>query len=127
MDAVEAAIRTFNKLPPVSQMSEDLSEFPMDNKKANYTAHAMGVMDLRSTTLALLTETMGLAEPERWTWCLRDKSTYTSGGVTYTNYLVFNRNFDPITGQPTNRVNSAFYGYQIADPVGRGGELRGCG
>jgi hypothetical protein len=77
-------------------------------------------MDLRSTTMIMLTEMMGLAEPERWTWCLRDKATYTSGGVTYTNYLVFQRNFDPITGQPTNRVNSAFYGYTIYDPVGAG-------
>jgi hypothetical protein len=60
---------------------------------------------------------MGLAAPERWVWTLRNRTTETFGGVTTTNYFVIQRNFDPVTFQPTNRVNDAFYGYTIVDPI----------
>jgi hypothetical protein len=57
---------------------------------------------------------MGLASPERWVWTLRDRTVVN----TTTNYVVIQRNFDPITWQPTDRVNDALYNYVISDTGG---------
>jgi hypothetical protein len=117
MDAIDQAMAIMNNLPRVSDLSADLSEYPMDNKKVNYTAKAMGVMDLKSMTLPYLLEIMGLAAPERWVYCLYNRATVTTNGTTSTNYFVISRNFDPISFGPTNRVNNAFYGYIIQEGI----------
>jgi hypothetical protein len=64
----------------------------------------------------LLVEEMGLAESERWVYDLRARSVYTIGGVTFTNYVVIQNSFDPITYQPTNVINGVNYGYTMFDP-----------
>jgi len=115
VDAIEEAIPIFNDLPPVSNMSADLTEFPTENTKVNFVARDLGVRDLKSTALTLMLEVMGLAEPERWTWTLRGRNV--AGNPPVTNYSVIIRNFDPVTYAPTNRVNDAFYSYQILDPI----------
>ena len=74
-------------------------------------------MDLKSTVLGLIVEQMGLAEPIRYTWCLRARGTYTVGGQTYTNYLVIKRNFDPVSWTNSSYVNGILYTYQIEEPL----------
>jgi hypothetical protein len=115
VDAIEEAIQIFNDLPRVSDMSAELTEFPTETTKVNFTAQALGVRDLKSTALTLMLEVMGLAEPERWTWTLRGRNV--AGNPPVTNYSVIIRNFDPVTFAPTNRVNDAFYSYEIVDPI----------
>jgi hypothetical protein len=117
--AVEEAIAILNALPPASQMSATLSEFPLDSKAQNGTAATLGLLDVKSFTLATLLEEMGLANPERFVWGLRGRVT----GQGFTNYSVLQMNFDPITIQPTRYVNGVLYNYVIFDDLGPvGGE-----
>jgi len=111
--AVMQAIAILNALPPVSQMSSDLSEFPLESKRMNYRASALRLLDLKSEALGLLLEEMGLASPERYVWTLRDSRVIA--GVTY--YLTIMRNFDPVTRAPSKYVNGTLYTYAIIDPI----------
>lgn len=113
---VEKAIAILNNLPAMSAMSSNLTEFPLDATRVNHQAQALGILDLKSTALSVLVEEMGLAEPERYTWCLRDRQTRTVNGVNVTNYFVIQRNFDPVTWMPTKYVNGTMYSYTIRDP-----------
>jgi hypothetical protein len=111
VDALEGAIRILNELPPVSEIN--LDDYPTDNTRLNGTAQSLLIMDIKSTALSLLLEVFGLAAPERFVFTLRDRATPSIGGTTITNYVVIQRNFDPVTLQPTNRVNGAAYDYVI--------------
>jgi hypothetical protein len=117
MQEVEKAIQILNNLPAISAMSSNLTEFPLDAARVNHQAQALGILDLKSTALALLVEEMGLAEPERYAWCLRDRVIRTINNVTTTNYVVIQRNFDPVTWMPSKFVNGTMYSYTIDDPV----------
>ena len=117
--AVEQAFAILNALPPVSQMSPTLSEFSLDTKAENGSAALLGLTDLKSFTLSLLLEEMGLANPERFVWGLRGRQT----GQGFTNYSVIQLNYDPVTLQSTRFVNGVNYNYIIFDDLGpMGGE-----
>jgi Putative Ig domain len=119
MDAVDAAFSVLNQLTNVSAYSTDLSEFPLESLRINFQAQALGLFDLKSATLAELVEMLGLAEPERWTWCLHNRFT-TPGGTCPPNqvYDVIKRNFDPVPTslnqlQSSSFVNGNLFSYQI--------------
>lgn len=114
--AVEQAIGILNALPPASQMSATLTEFPLDVKSQNGTAATLGLTDVKSYTLAILLEQMGLANPERFVWNLRTRET--GSNPDFTNYTVIQLNFDPFTIQPTRFVNGVNYNYLIFDALG---------
>ena len=59
--------------------------------------------------LGLFIEQLGLTSPERFTFCVRD----FSGSVTDGRYLVIQRNFDPVTAQPSQYVNDTLVSYFI--------------
>jgi hypothetical protein len=117
--AVDEAIAVFNALPPASSIN--LSRYvTQGNQQINYSAQAMGLLDLKSTTMGALMEHMGLIG-ETHVWDLRLRATVA--GVTipcYFEYVVINRNFDPLGYDPTPYVNGTLYTYQIVDgcPVG---------
>jgi hypothetical protein len=111
--AVEAAIKMLNDLPPASQI--DLSKYPTEAARINHRAATLGLTDVKSFIMGMLLEQLGLANPERFTWCLRDRRTITRGGVTWTNYLVIQRNFDPVTMSPSSYVNGTLYTYSIVE------------
>lgn len=117
VEEVEKAIAILNALPPVSNLSSNLTEFPLDSKRVNYQAQALFLYDLKSAALENLVEILGLAEPERWTFCLRARQLQTVGQTTITNYLVIQRNFDPVTWMPSRLVNGAAYSYQVQEPL----------
>jgi len=112
---VEKAIKILNGVPAVSRMSSDLHEFPTDSKRVNFEAQALGLLDLKSMALTLLVEELGLAEPERYTWTLRDRKVFSNPDQT--NYLVITRNYDPVTFEPTPYVNGTLYTYQVFEPI----------
>src|SRR5439155_6352651 len=87
--AVESAIDVLNNLPPASEL--DPANYPTQVIRVNFQAASQGLIDLKSVTMFLLLEQMGLAEPERFTLCLRN-SLQTAGGFPD---LVIQRNFDP--------------------------------
>jgi len=108
VEEVEKAIKILNDLPPVSKMSPDLSEFPLDTRRMNYRANALSVFDMKSWALASLLESLGLAPAERYVWTLRAR--FAGPPVTYS---VIKRNFDPVTFNPSSYVNGVLYTYQI--------------
>ena len=114
--AVMEAVAILNALPPMSQLSADLSEFPLETKRVNYRASALGLRDLKSYVLAYLLETLGLANPERFVFTIRYRAT--SSQPPTTNYMVIMRNFDPVTWLPTRYVNGTLYTYMIEDNIG---------
>ena len=67
---VERAIDVFNNLPPASQL--DPTDYPTQVIRLNSQAASQGLIDLKSVTMFLLIEHLGLAEPERFTFCLRN-------------------------------------------------------
>jgi hypothetical protein len=107
--AVEGAIQILNDLPPASAIV--LTNFPTDTARYNYTASALDFFDLKSATLPLLLEQMGLAPPTRNIFDLRqfdsvlidtDESTWPPGTIPN---LIIERNFDPEVLLPSHSVN----------------------
>ncbi len=118
--AVSQAFNAFNALTNASAV--DLSKFPVAVKRQNYRAQADGLLDLKSYTMELLIEQLGLADPIRYAWTLHNR--YLPAGVTCPGsgimYLVVNRNFDVNPSaldqaQPSSRVNGVLYTYQIVE------------
>src|SRR5437660_1432479 len=59
---VEKAIAIFNNLSNVSDYSATMTEVPNQSLRENYRAEALALEDVKSYTLGLLCEQMGLAE-----------------------------------------------------------------
>jgi hypothetical protein len=112
--AVEQAIQILNDLPPASSIV--LSNYPLNSERINFQAQSQGLSDLKSATLALLLEQMGLAQPTRNVFVMR-QMYYTFLHAPYeTNWFpwavptfILERNFDPETLQPSHYINETLY------------------
>ena len=114
--AVDQAFQILtNYFTRVSSYSADLSEFPLEATRLNRRAQALGLIDVRSATLSLLVEQLGLAEPDRYTWTLRNRVLPPGRACPNYEYTVIRRNFDPITFQPSSYVNGTLYTYSISE------------
>ena len=116
----------------IDAFSTGLTEFPLNSESVNYAAQSLELLDLKSTTLALLLEQLGLADAVRYTWALHDR--YLPPGAVCNppgpgvgvEYLVVQRNFD-ITASPLNQiqyspyVNGELYNYFIDENCGLAG------
>jgi hypothetical protein len=111
VDAIEEAIKILNDLPAFSTMSDDLSEFPLDTRRYNFRALALGVRDIKSWALAYTLEVLGLNPPERYVWTLRAHANINN--VDF--FSTVRRSFDPQTLQPTPFVNGTLYTYTIVE------------
>lgn len=105
--AVESAIAILNNLPPASQL--DPSNFPLNTTETNFSAEQGALSDLKSMTLSLLLEELGLAAPAKYTSALHDFPR--TGSVITGNFL--DLNFDPFTFEPTNSVNGVHFSYTL--------------
>jgi hypothetical protein len=127
MNAVEQAFTALNVLTNVDSYSPGLLEFPLQSEAINYTAQTWGLYDLKSLTLALVMEQIGLTDAIRYTWVIHDRfqptgTTCQTGG---TEYLVTSRNFDLFSLMPDGSpsfyspyVNSTLYTYRIWEYCG---------
>ena len=120
--AVDQAFDIMNSLTNVSSYSSSLSEFPLNSQSINYRAQGLGLADLKSTTLHLLIEQMGLINPVRYVWTLHSRYIIPGGSCTAgdVEYLVVQRNFDIIPSplnqiQYSSYVNNTLYSYIIAE------------
>jgi hypothetical protein len=124
--AVQQAFDMMNSLTNVDSYSPNLTEFPLNSESVNYSAATWGLRDLKSTTLALLLEQMGLADSVRYTWALIDR--YNPPGSTCTppgpaigyDYEVIQRNYYYLNSSLTNLqysayVNNELFSYFIYD------------
>src|SRR6266496_4546137 len=59
-NAIVQAFEIMNSLTNVSSYSQGLFEFPMAAQDHNYQADALQLLDLKSTTLSLIVEQLGL-------------------------------------------------------------------
>ncbi len=101
--------------------SANLTEFPLDSRHVNYQAQALALMDVKTQTLGLMIEQLGLADPVRYTWTLHDrKHTGNIPCPVGQEYLVEQRNFDYFS-TPLNQlqyspyVNDTLYTYLIEE------------
>lgn len=113
MAAVDSAMAVFNDLPPVSEWSEELTEFPLLTSRINHTARNLNLIDIKTYVMSAMMEQLGFGAPERWTFCLRSRVVINE--VDY--YTVIRRNFDPLTYLPTPFVNGTLYTYRIGPVI----------
>lgn len=119
--SIEQAFAVFNNLTNVSMYSSDLSEFPFETERINYVAQAMTLLDLKSATMGLLTEQLGLMDPTRWVWALHDRVHI--GNIpcpVNMEYLIIKRNYDLVPSAPdqyqtSSYVNNVLYTYGIEE------------
>jgi len=124
MTEVDQAFGIMNAVPPADKIN--LALYPDQSQEINYTAQADYLTDLKSVTLHLLVEQMGLADPERFAWTLHDRILPPGGvclpggffGTGYAGrqygdmmYTVVQRNY---ADQPT-ASNVTQYSYYIND------------
>lgn len=117
--AVDQAFNIMNSLTNVSAYSPELFEFPLQAQRINYQAQNLALTDLKSTTLHLIVEQMGLAQPERYSWTLHDRFVPPGCPVT-TSYLVSQRNYELVPSglnqyQTSAYVNGTLYTYGIIE------------
>jgi hypothetical protein len=108
--AVEQAMQVLNALPTATTM--DLADYPLNTTQVNFSAQALSLVDLKSHTLHLLLEQMGLAQPTPSVFTLR---AWDAGflaapcefdwGAGVIGQLVYERNFDPVSLVPSHFVN----------------------
>jgi hypothetical protein len=117
--AADSAFAIMNSLTNVDSYSTALTEFPLEAEHINFTAQSLGLTDLKSITLHLLVEQLGLSQPERFTWTLHNRFLPPGGTCPLSmEYLVVQRNFD-ITASPLSQiqyspyVNGTLYSYEI--------------
>lgn len=96
--AVEGAIQILNNLPPASQIV--LTNFPFETENDNYEAQSESLNDLKSEALSLLLEHMGLTQPTRYVYVLRQwNPVLTDNSEAYDNgILLFEVFGDPLGG-----------------------------
>ena len=108
-----------NSLTNVDAFSTALTEFPLNSGAVNMSAGAEGLLDLKSQTLALMMEQLGLADSVRYVWGLHNR--FQPANTTcpnQTTYQVIMRNFD-ISASPLSQlqysayVNGTLYTYFI--------------
>lgn len=119
--AVDQAITIMNTISNVDSYSSGLYEEPLNSQIKDYTAETLGLTDLKSFTLPILLEQIGLAEPERYVWTLHDRYLPSGGKCPIDElYTVVQRNFDPVTSSPQQLqyspyINGTLYSYYIAE------------
>jgi hypothetical protein len=111
VQAVDSAISILNAIPPASQL--DINDYPLDEARFNYTAAALHLYDLKSAALEALFLRLGLTDPERFTWTLRNRILIPGSSCPFYDYTVIQRNFDPDTLSPTRYVNGNLFTYAI--------------
>ena len=115
VNAVDEGVRILNDLPAASKIDEALGDYSTQTLRENFEAETLGLIDLKSTAMTMLVEEMGFADPVRFTFTLRARTTETIAGIMYTNYSIVLRNFDPVTLSPTRYVNGTLYTYDIEE------------
>jgi hypothetical protein len=121
--AVDQAFSVFNALTNVSAYSGDLSEIPLESTRDNFFAESLSILDLKSATMTLIIEELGLADAVRYVWDLhlRNLPPGAPPCPLGEEYEVVMRNFDPTVETSLSQmkvsqyVNGVLYDYQIHD------------
>ncbi len=124
MAAVESAFGVMNALTNADKIQ--LSQFQY-NTQQSFDARALGLLDLKSTTLWMVLEQMGLTEPVRYSWTLHDRflpagaQCSVDPSVNGEEYLVAQRNLDPVSQVYSPYVNGTLYSFIVFEDCGKTG------
>ncbi len=127
--AIINAVMTNSVANGLDGYSPNLSEFPLQAMHFNYTAQSDFLTDIKSVTLHLLVEQLGLADPERFVWTLHDRVLPPGGKCPVDEeYLVVQRNLDYLTSsanqiQYSSYINDVLYSYIIEEICAPGNPL----
>ena len=119
--AVDSAFAVMNTLTNADSIQ--VSQFPFHSQE-NYGASADLLSDVKSFTMGEIMQQIGLSEPVRYVWTLHDRFL-PAGATCSTNpaangeeYLVVQRNFDPISQNYSSYVNGTLYDYLLFESCG---------
>ena len=133
MDAVHDAFRVVNDFfIPADGSYDGVSsmDFARDGFLSNYnttwvntTAQNAQIIDIKSLTLGMLVNHLGVGNPHRYAFTVRGMSTNNTG--TQVSFNVRLKNYDPLTWQPTDVINGVQYSYRLIhdSPPQAGGAL----
>ncbi len=113
VDEIDKAFKIINEVPEASKIN--LDDFPFTSQRMNHRAAALGLIDLKSTTLSLMMTELGLGDPVRFVYTLR--SRWIAPGGNPTNFYVIRRNFDPVTWRATSYINGQLWTYPLVTDV----------
>jgi hypothetical protein len=113
IQAVDSAFAIMNGLTNVDAYSSDLSEVPLDEIRLNYTAASLHLFDVKSGALEMVLTRLGLADPERWNFTIKERILIPGLQCPFYDYTVIQRNFDPITKAATKFVNGQLFSYDM--------------
>ena len=116
---VDQAFAKLNALPPASKMQPE--SFPLTSQRVNHRAQALGITDLRSHVLSLAVEQLGLCDPTRYVYTLRNR--WTTSDPDTTNFFVIRRNYDPVTWQNTSFINGVLWTYPLVFDIDEAASL----
>jgi hypothetical protein len=110
---VDKAVAMLNALPKASLMESNLTSYPLEARRINYRAAGLVMRDLKSLALLAMVNQVGLADPTRYVWTIRehDWDDYCEP----LTYYVIKRNYDPVTGSISSYVNGVLYTYFISE------------
>jgi len=102
--AVEEAMRQLNSIS-----TADISTIPTSAVRLNFTAQSLGLIDMKSIAMSAALEQMGLGEALRNIYVIRAISKMPAT----TNYSVVQRNFDPATYAPSDKLNGVRFTFDV--------------
>lgn len=125
--ALDNAFAILNEVTNVDLYTSNLVEFPLQAQRVNQRAASLSLFDLKSVTLGLMTEQLGLFQPARAVWVLRNRVLPAGAPPCPVGeeYNVIPRNIDILTSplskfQYTSYVNGVLYSYFIYENCGMG-------
>ncbi len=121
--AVDQAAGIFNGLTNFSRYSPALSEIPTSIRRINPTAQTLHLYDLKTVSIFLMLEELGLTDSERYVFTLHDRDVQPGRSCPFMIYTVIKWSFDPVTWQPSSYINGALYSYIIQEICSGGNPL----
>lgn len=128
--AIDSAFAVFNEA--VTNLSSvNIDDFPLDSRRENFLAQSLSLWDLKTETLTMIAEQLGLAEPERYIWGLHNRYLNPIPGAECPQDMIYDvvmRNLEPMTStldqlQYSKYVNGTRYHYIITEYCDAGGSI----
>ncbi len=122
MNAVRSAFNVMNAVTNADNIQ--LSQYPF-NTQQSFDARALNLSDLKSWTLGLIVEQMGLAQSIRYDWTLHDRflpagaQCSANPAINGEEYLVTQRNLDPVSQVYSSYVNNVLYSFELLESCGK--------
>jgi len=104
---VDKALQMLNDLPSISELNID--DYPAGSLRMNHRAQALGLTDLKSFVLQNMVHLLGVSDPTRYVFCIRNR--WTPGTCPPILYHIIQRSFDPDTLRPSPYINGDLWTY----------------